>query len=110
MPRHTLDGLLAGVCLIYSALTGARDLPRAQEISPDRYSPLAQIDRHNVSQLEPVFSFRTGLRGAQGAAPLVVGSTLFSLLAFHEYKVDICTAFGEVAVAVHVARLELVRL
>lgn len=109
MPRHTLDGLLAGVCLIYSALTGARDLPRAQEISPDRYSPLAQIDRHNVSQLEPVFSFRTGLRALKARHRWSWGRRYFRL-AFHEYKVDICTAFGEVAVAVHVARLELVRL
>jgi PQQ-dependent dehydrogenase (methanol/ethanol family) len=43
---------------------------------------LDQIDRGNVSRLRPVFSFRSGQRGAQGAAPLVVGSHLYFLTSF----------------------------
>jgi len=54
----------------------------AQQITATRYSELDQIDRDNVSHLRLVFSFRSGQRGAQGAAPLVVGSRLYLLTSF----------------------------
>lgn len=76
------NGLLPGIWLMFSASLGARDAAPSQEISPARYSPLTQIDRQNVSRLRPVVSFRTGTRGAQGGAPLVVGSTLYFLTSF----------------------------
>jgi lanthanide-dependent methanol dehydrogenase len=79
--RRAVDGLSWGIWLLFSAALGAQP-PPAQEVSPTRYSPLTQIDRHNVSHLKPVFSFRTGRRGAQGGAPLVMGSTLYLLTSF----------------------------
>ena len=83
MPRRRPLGCLLSVMgLILSASTEAHDAPPSQEISPTRYSPLTQINRDNVSRLKPVVSFRTGTRGAQGGAPLVVGSTLYFLTSF----------------------------
>ena len=80
---RALDWLITpGIWLIFSAPTGAHDPPSSQEISPTRYSELTQINRDNVSRLKPVVSFRTGTRGAQGGAPLVVGSTLYFLTSF----------------------------
>jgi lanthanide-dependent methanol dehydrogenase len=79
--RRALGGLLSGIALLFSVAAAAQ-APPSQEISPGRYSPLTQIDGHNVSRLKPVVSFRTGTRGAQGGAPLVVGSTLYFLTSF----------------------------
>ena len=79
--RRPLGRLLSGIWLLFSVATAAQALP-SQEISPGRYSALTQIDRDNVSRLKPVVSFRTGTRGAQGGAPLVVGSTLYFLTSF----------------------------
>src|SRR5205085_3783288 len=41
------------------------------------YSPLAQIDTHNVANLTPVWTFYTGVERGQEAAPIVVGSTMY---------------------------------
>jgi lanthanide-dependent methanol dehydrogenase len=72
------EWLLSGICWMLSAAAAVH----AQQISATRFSPLTQIDRHNVSELKPLFSFRTGRRGAQGAAPLVIGSMLYLLTSF----------------------------
>lgn len=56
--------------------------PASQATAPDRFSPLAQIDRSNVAHLRLKLTFRSGQRGAQGAAPLVVGSTIYILTPF----------------------------
>ena len=56
--------------------------PGAQESPSDRYSPLSQINADNVTRLKPMFSLRSGNRGAQGSAPLVMGSTLYWLTSF----------------------------
>jgi lanthanide-dependent methanol dehydrogenase len=56
--------------------------PPVQEISSSGYSALTQISRDNVGRLRPVISFRSGRRGAQGGAPLVVGSTLYWVTSF----------------------------
>jgi lanthanide-dependent methanol dehydrogenase len=42
-----------------------------------RYSPLAQIDRDNVGQLEPVWRVPTGAQGGHEGGPLVVAGTLY---------------------------------
>lgn len=42
-----------------------------------RYSPLAQIDKDNVGDLQVAWTFSTGvLRGHEGG-PLVIGDTMF---------------------------------
>lgn len=47
-----------------------------------RYSALGQVNRSNVASLRLVFSFRSGHLGADGGAPLVVGSKLYMLTSF----------------------------
>jgi len=42
-----------------------------------RYSPLKQIDRRNVKQLELAWTYDTGETGAMQTQPLVVGDVLF---------------------------------
>lgn len=82
--------VLLGLCLQSSAVLATSagpnaDEPKSPAMSVDpatRSSSLAQIDRHNVNQLEPVFTFRTGRLGAQGSAPLIRGDKLLVLSAF----------------------------
>jgi quinoprotein glucose dehydrogenase len=43
----------------------------------DHYSPLTQIDRTNVSHLQPAWTFDTGERGGMQTNPLIVGRVLY---------------------------------
>ncbi len=43
----------------------------------DRYSPLKQINRDNVHQLKPAWTFDTGEEGGLQTNPLIVGEVLF---------------------------------
>jgi len=50
-----------------------------------RYSQLAQINKDNVKNLRPVWTFSTGvLRGHEGA-PLVIGDTMYVHTPFPNY-------------------------
>jgi PQQ-dependent dehydrogenase (methanol/ethanol family) len=49
----------------------------AKDFSATRYSALGQITTANVKNLKPAWSFDTGLRRGQEAAPLVVGDTMY---------------------------------
>jgi lanthanide-dependent methanol dehydrogenase len=79
-----LAGLLwvIWVTLPAGARGAAMQSPATQGAAPGHFSTLAQIDRSNVARLRLVMSFRSGQRGAQGAAPLVVGSTMYILTPF----------------------------
>jgi lanthanide-dependent methanol dehydrogenase len=81
-PPRPLIWISLAVGLIFANVVRALDAAPAQQISATRSIALTQIDRDNVSRLKPVVSFRTGTRGAQGGAPLVVGSTLYFLTSF----------------------------
>ena len=47
-------------------------------VNGDHYSPLTQIDRTNVSRLQPAWTFDTGERGGMQTNPLVVGRVLYA--------------------------------
>jgi quinoprotein glucose dehydrogenase len=49
-----------------------------------RYSPLKQIDRTNVKQLELAWTYDTGETGASQTQPLVVGDVLFGYTPSHK--------------------------
>jgi PQQ-dependent dehydrogenase (methanol/ethanol family) len=63
-----------------------------------RYSPLAQIDRGNVSRLTPAFSFDTGNGKGHEAAPLVVGDTMYIVTPYPNtvYALDLRQGGGRV--------------
>ncbi|MBV8894079.1 MAG: PQQ-binding-like beta-propeller repeat protein, partial [Acidobacteria bacterium] len=45
----------------------------------DHYSPLAQINRSNVKQLEVAWTFDTGEKGGLQTSPLIVGGKLYAI-------------------------------
>ena len=45
----------------------------------DHYSPLAQINRSNVAQLEVAWRFDTGERGGLQTSPIIVGGVLYGI-------------------------------
>ena len=49
----------------------------AKDFASSRYSGLSEITAANVSSLKPAWTFDTGVRKGQEAAPLVVGSTMY---------------------------------
>jgi PQQ-dependent dehydrogenase (methanol/ethanol family) len=50
-----------------------------------RFSPLAEIDSRNVSNLKLAFSFSTGLKHGEESATLVVGNTMYFVTPFPNY-------------------------
>ena len=49
----------------------------AKNYASTRYSTLTEVNRSNVNQLRPAFTFSTGLTRGHEAAPLVVGKTMY---------------------------------
>ncbi len=47
-------------------------------VNGDHYSPLTQIDRSNVSRLQPAWTFDTGERGGIQTNPLILGHVLYA--------------------------------
>lgn len=54
----------------------------ARDYAGTRYSPLAQIDRANVSRLKIAWTFADGTINGHEAAPLVVGNTMYLVTPF----------------------------
>ena len=57
----------------------------SRDYAGTRFSPLAQVTPQNVGQLELAFSFDTGVRKGQEAAPIVVGDTMYVVTPFPNY-------------------------
>ena len=75
---------VAAAALITASLTIDAQRPAAPAVwgyggGPEqiRYSPLKQIDRTNVKQLQLAWTYDTGENGAMQTQPLVVGDVLF---------------------------------
>lgn len=61
-----------------TAVNSATDWPSyGNTVGGTRYSPLAEINRDNVEDLELAWSFRTGAGGAFKATPLQIGELLY---------------------------------
>jgi quinoprotein glucose dehydrogenase len=57
-----------------------------------RYSPLAQINRSNVKQLQVAWTYDTGEQGAMQTQPVVVGDVLYGYTPTHKaFAVDAAT-------------------
>ena len=84
MPTSAWRLPVAAAALITASLAIAAQRPAAPAVwgyggGPEqiRYSPLKQIDRTNVKQLELAWTYDTGETGALQTQPLVVGDVLF---------------------------------
>ena len=75
-------------------LLGANDdsgnwLMYGRDYGNGRYSPLSQINRDNVRNLVPVWSFQTGVADGLHASPLVVDGVIFLSTAWnHVFAID----------------------
>lgn len=54
-----------------------------RDYSNNRFSPLAQINRENVSQLEPAWTYRSGVKATFQATPIVVNGVMYVSLPFN---------------------------
>ena len=84
MPFPAWRPVVATFAVVTASLTLAAQKPSSPPVwgyggGPEqiRYSPLKQIDRSNVRQLELVWTYNTGETGAMQTQPLVVGDVLF---------------------------------
>lgn len=62
----------------------ARDWPSyGRDYSNNRFSPLSQINRDNVAQLTPAWSYRSGVKATFQATPIVVDGVMYVSLPFN---------------------------
>src|ERR1051326_5028080 len=76
------------------ALAASQARPPVPPASPDwtyggspeqqRYSPLAQINRSNVAQLDVAWTYDTGESGAMQTQPVVIGDVLYGYTPTHK--------------------------
>jgi PQQ-dependent dehydrogenase (methanol/ethanol family) len=57
----------------------------ARDYANTRFSPLAQVTTANAAQLKLAWSFDTGLKKGQEAAPIVVGDTMYVAMPYPNY-------------------------
>ncbi len=60
-------------------------------LAGDRYSPLAQIDRDNVSRLEPICSYALPEVSSLQTGPIVIAGTLYFTTETRSYAIDAAT-------------------
>src|SRR5579875_2043084 len=58
----------------------------------DRFSPLAQINRNNVSRLRPLCAFQLGELGPMQAGPVIHNGVMFITTETSTYAIDAATA------------------
>ena len=77
--------LLALVLLGGDAWPGLDDWPKyGRTLSNDRFSPLDQINRDNIAQLELAWSYRTGKKATFQSSPIVVGGVMYLTTPFND--------------------------
>src|SRR4051812_14785245 len=94
--RRRVVGILcssacAGLALAATSVAAAAAAPTAPDgdwpMAPrdhanTRFSPLTDIDRSNVARLQVAFTFDTGVRRGQEAAPIIAGDTMYVVTAY----------------------------
>lgn len=86
--------LLAGCAAVAPAPTPGRDdWPlHGLDLGGQRHSPLQQIDRSNVAQLQPAWTYHSGVTATFQATPIVVGDTMILSLPYsHVVALDATT-------------------
>ncbi len=98
MRRHTAAAtLLAAIAISAVAIaqrssTAPRSIGYGGGPQQNRYSPLKQINRSNVKQLEVAWTYNTGEPGAMQTQPVVVGNVLYGYTPTHRtFAVDAAT-------------------
>ncbi|HZZ92960.1 MAG TPA: methanol/ethanol family PQQ-dependent dehydrogenase [Usitatibacter sp.] len=83
--------MLAAACITFFtapvaiAATDGEWPMAARDYAGTRFSPLTQVTVRNASQLRLAFSFDTGVRKGQEAAPIVVGDTMYVVTPYPNY-------------------------
>ena len=89
MPEYSPRYRVASVAALAVALLLAGCMPRAgalpdagwslhgHDLGGQRYSPLAHIERGNVAQLAPAWTWHSGIAATYQATPIVVDGTMF---------------------------------
>ncbi|MEZ0237990.1 MAG: pyrroloquinoline quinone-dependent dehydrogenase [Methylophilaceae bacterium] len=67
-----------------NAAQAANEWPSyGRDLSNQRFSPLAQINRDNVMQLAPAWTYRSGIKATFQATPIVTGGVMYLALPFN---------------------------
>ncbi len=83
-----LSALLAACASAPPPPLGTPDTPGADwptyglDLSNQRFSPLAQIDRTNVGNLKPAWQYRSGVKATFQATPIVTGGVMYLSLPY----------------------------
>src|SRR5689334_21410787 len=90
MRKHFFPVLLASVVLAACAQNPAvknsanSEWPSyGRDYSNQRFSPLTQINRDNVTKLAPAWSYKSGINATFQATPIVVGGVIYLSLPFN---------------------------
>ena len=66
------------------AATSSPDWPYGGGLEQRRYSPLTEINRSNVQQLQVAWTYDTGEPGAMQTQPVVIGAVLYGYTPTHK--------------------------
>jgi lanthanide-dependent methanol dehydrogenase len=80
-PDTTSGSLQSGATAVTGDEDGQWPMP-AKDHASTRFSGLDQINTQNASQLQPVWTFSTGVNRGHEAAPIVVGDTMYVVTPF----------------------------
>src|SRR5512134_2596526 len=85
--------MLAGALFAHAATAADADWPvYGGDAAKSRHSPLAQIHRGNVAQLQPAWQFDTGEKGDTQTQPIVIGRRLYGYTPSHKaFALDAAT-------------------
>lgn len=80
---HAQPGLVDDQRLLDAQQDGRNWLTYGKDYGNQRFSPLAHIDRGNVSRLAPAWSFNSGVPSTFQASPIVVDGVMYVSLPFN---------------------------
>ena len=98
-PMHVRHSLVVLICVAATTVAIAQRASSGFRYGggpqQNRYSPLKQIDRSNVKQLEVAWTYDTGEPGAMQTQPVVVDGVLYGYTPTHKaFALDAATGSG----------------
>jgi glucose dehydrogenase len=83
IPAYAQSGAVDDQRLLAAHKDARQWLTYGRDYSNQRFSPLAQIDRRNVAQLAPAWTFKSGVSSTFQASPIVVDGVMYVSLPFN---------------------------